>query len=403
MFFLLAAALARAADPLADADTLDPDALVRAALDVNPGIDAAEAALAAARARVDVAGAWDDPRVAVGVAPLSVDAHAFGWSVDVEQDLPLWGMRRLGKDMAAADADAADARLGMMRLEMARMAAMLATDWWSVHRQIVLMEETMQAVDASRDAALARYAAGKGTNADTLALVAESAAILAEHHAMQFERDVVGARINALLRRAPDAPVPPPPPALPAAAVPEGDADRPEAEEAAAMVRAAEAEVRMAKRARLPMVGWMAGWDTMQEMPEHRLMAGVMVEVPLAQAARAGAVAEAEAGRSRAQAEAARMEDAVALSVAEARLRWRGQEAALSVIEGELIPAAEARVETARAAWAAGAGDVRTLLDAERGLRDARTRQALAAAALALRAAELRLALGALPGDGGAR
>lgn len=400
MFLLLAAALARAADPLGEA--LDRDALIRAVLDANPEVAAAEAALDAARAHVDVVGRVPDPTLEVGVAPLSVNAHTFGWSAQVMQDLPLWGMRRTEKDMASADADAAEAQLAMMRLDLARMAAMLWADWWAIHRQIALMEASLRAVDDSRDAALSRYAAGRGASVDTLALATQSAAILAEHHLMEFEREVVRARVNALLHRPSDTALPPPPDTLLADGA-EGEPDRPELVEADAMVRAAEAGVAMARRERLPMVGVMAGWDTMQEMPEHRLMAGVTVALPLSTRSRAGAVAEAEALRDRAEAERARMADAVALSVVEARLRWEGQKAATEVIEAELLPLARAQVEAARAAWAAGATDVRTLLDAERSLLDAEIRHATAAAALAMRAAELQIALGALPGDGGPR
>lgn len=391
MFFLLCA-LARAGDPIAPAGTLDRDALVAVVLAQNPGLAEAQAALAAARAQVPRT--WSDPMLELMVAPGGAAMGMPGARARLEQPLPGLGMPALARDMVAAEVDAEGARLAMMRRDMARMATMAFVDWWAMHEEIALMEEAMDAADAARDAALARYGTGLGGAADALAFSAESAAILAEHHLMEFEREAMGAQLNLLLHRAPDAPLPPPPDALPALADPPAAAPRrPEAAEADAMVAMAEVEVAMARRERLPMLGVMAEWDTMAPMPEERGMVGIAVELPLAQRRRAAAVDVAEAERARAVAERARMLDELALAEEVARLRLDGQLARLSVIERELLPAAQARVDASRAAFAAGTGEVQGLLDAERGLRDARLLQVRAAAGAQLHAADLALLL----------
>jgi outer membrane protein TolC len=166
------------------------------------------------------------------------------------------------------------------------------------------------------------------------------------------------------------------------------------------MTRAAESEARMARADRLPMVGVMAGWDAMQAMPEDRLMAGLTVQVPLDQHARAATQDAADAGVRATEAEAARTRDQVALDIATAEHRYRGQVATLDTIERALLPVARARVAAARSGFAAGTADVRTLLEAERAALDTEIRREQATATLVLRAREVELAHG-VPFPGG--
>lgn len=396
---LVAAALAASpAEPQAE-EPWDRVSLTLAVLAANPEIAEAEAALKAARAHTDVVGPWDNPMVDLSIAPLSVTSGMIGWNAQISQDLPLWGMRRAAKDMAGADADAAEAMLGAMRLELARMTAMAWADWYVVHSEISLMGHTIELLKHIEQSATARLGAGQGSQLDALQTRAEAAALAASLPGLEAERDVVAAQINTLLHRPLETRVPPPPeasvPAAPGAAT---SAARPEVVEAEAMVRAAQASERMARLERLPMIGWMLEWDGMQEMPEMRLMGGVSVEIPLALRSRAGAVREGQANVAVAEAARARTADAVSLDVRTAQVRYSGQAAAVGVIDAQLLPAAHARVDAARAAFAAGMEGVRPLLDAERAALEAEIRRVQALAALQLRAADLEIALGRIPG-----
>lgn len=410
---IIASALAASPAELQAEGPWDRVSLTLAVLAANPEIAEAEAALKAARAHVDVVGAWDDPMVDLGIAPLSVTSGMIGWNAQISQELPLWGMRRAAKDMAGADAEAAEAQLGMMRLDLARMTAMAWADWYVVHGELSLMGRTLGLLKHIEEAATARLGSGQGSQLDALQTRVEAAGLAASLPALEAERDVVAAQINTLLHRPVQTLVPPPPlrqpgPAAQGNGVPglatTTSSGRPEVVEAEAMLRAAEASERMARLERLPMIGWMVEWDGMREgagagMGDMRLMGGVSVEIPLALRSRAGAVREGEASVAMAEAAQARMADAVSLDVQTAQLRYAGQAAAVAVIDTQLLPAAQARVESARAAFAAGMEGVRPLLDAERGALDAEIRHVQAQAALQLRAADLEIALGRIPGD----
>lgn len=370
----------------------------RAVLEANPEVLSAAATLARARALAEAAAPWPDPMVDLSVAPLSLGAMP-GWQVEARQDLPAWGVRRAARDMAEADADAAARGLDMMRLELAEMAAMAWADWYLVHREVALNEATLEVLAHTRATTLSRVATGAATDLDVLSVDAEIGWLTTRAVSLRSERDVVAIRINTLVHRPPDEAVDAPPDAVdvptPAAA-----GERPELAEAAAMTRAAEAEVRMARGDRLPMLGVMTGWDAMEEMPEARWMAGVSVQVPLDQGARAAAVDAAEAGVDAARAEALDVGDRVRERAATAERRYRSDGEVLDALQRQVVPVARARVAAARAGYASGTVELRQLLDAERAGLEAATRLEQQLATLVLRARELELAQGVLlPGD----
>lgn len=368
----IAAALAAAPELAGPDGSLDRERLVEAVFASNAELAWSDAEAGLAAAQVGAAGAVPDPMLDLEAAPLSFGMEEPGWRVGLSQELPLWGMRRNEKAMAAAGADAATARAAMMRRDMGRMASMAWVDWWMMHRELRLTEEAQLFADQARDAALRRYATGRGDSPETLALSAESSMLLAMRRGMEAEVDLVRARINNLLHREADSALPPPPPSLPAPPPPGPAEASPEADEAEAMARMAAAGLSMARRASLPMIGWMAGWDAMEEMLDHRLMLGLSVELPLAVRSRAGGVAAAEAEARRVDAERAAMLDRLALARAEARIRRDGARAQLELLRREVLPAAEARVAATRAAFATGSSSVQALLDAERFLRETR-------------------------------
>ena len=388
--FTLFATLALAADPA----TLALDDLTRTVLDANPEAAAASATLEQARAQATAAAPWPDPMVDLSVAPLTLTGMP-GWQVEVRQDLPLWGTRRAARDMADADADAASWRLEMMRLDLAEMAAMAWADWYAVHREVDLTAATVAVLQETRATTLSRIAVGRATDLDVLQVDAELGWLRTRARSLAAERDVVAVRINTLLHRSANEPVGPPPIRL-TAPTPTTGGERPELAESAAMTRAAEAEERMARADRLPMLGVMTGWDAMQAMPEDRWMVGVSVQVPLDQRSRAAKVDAASAGVTVARAEASGIEDRVAEQVATAERRFRGDLEVLDGLVSDVLPVARTRVAAARSGYAAGTVDLRQLLEAERSGLDAGTRYEQQLATVVLRARELELARGIL-------
>jgi outer membrane protein TolC len=377
--------------PLA-AGELDLDAFTSAVLAANPEAAVAAATVEEARARAIGSAPWPSPMVDLSLAPLAL-ADMPAWEARVEQPLPLWGMRRAASAMGEADAEAAEARLEMVRLDLAWMAAMAWSAWYRLHRELGLVADTDAILRELRATTLSRVASGRATDLAVLEVDAERAWLAARALGLEAERDVVAARINTLLHR----PVPTAVDAPPITLVvpdPRAGAGRPEPVERAAMTRAAEADARMARAGRLPMLGVMAGWEAMAAMPEERLMTGVSIEVPLDQGALGARVAAAEARVEAARAAEAQAGDRVAEAEAAAARRLRAERETLDALDQLVLPVARARVSAARAGFAAGTSDLRSVLDAERADLAARVSREQALAGVVLRVRELELARG---------
>ena len=128
--------------------------------------------------------------------------------------------------------------------------------------------------------------------------------------------------------------------------------------------------------------------------PDHRLMVGVGIEVPLQLPARRAEIREAEA-RSRAAASLRQgTEDALSRELESARARYAEARHVLRLYDHRLLPAARTRVRVAQAAFESGSEDFDTLIDAERGLRGAELGRAEAVAQVWTRHAELLVASG---------
>ncbi len=400
MLVLAVVAVAGAADPLAPKGFLDREALVAAVVAANPEVEAAQGALDAAKARREGAGAWRDPMVDVSFAPVGIAYGMVGVSAVVSQDLPLWGVRGIAKDMADAETDAYTARLDAMRLDLARMATMAWGDWYVVTRRIDLIDDTVGILRAHAAATTDRLAVGKGFAQDALQAEADAQTLSIEKIDLRGERDLVQMEINTLLHRPLDTPLPPPPTAFePTPPVPPGVPSRPEIAESAAMVHMSDGAIAMARADRLPMIGLMAGWDAMA-VPEDRLMTGLSIQVPLWARPRAAAVHDAEGRATESRAMQFAVQDRVAQDIAANERRYQAQRETVDAIGTGLVPIARARVDAARTAFAAGMDDVRPLLDAERAFLDAEVRYEQALADLAVRAADVDLAMGRLPGGG---
>jgi cobalt-zinc-cadmium efflux system outer membrane protein len=385
---------------------LERDELVATALARNPTIPAAEAAVRAARERARQAGALDDPMGAAMVAPLSLGGGdaPLGYEVRASQSLPYPGKRELRRTVAEREADAAEQRLEQARLDLVAMASTLFADYHLVAQHQEVIAEHVALLQAFQRVATARYAAGLLSQQAPLQAELELAQMLQEQAKLRAQDRVLTAQLNALLHRAADAPLPPPAAASlpPSRRVAEEALDaalsgRPEALAQRAEVDARGAAVELARRGRYPDFEVMAAYSSMWDMPEHRLMLGVGVNLPLFRRRIRAEVAEAEAMLAAAEAERERIDDAFRARLAEA---VAGVEEALEQValyEDRVLPAARDQVKAARAAFESGAEPMLSLIEAERGLRSAELGYHEVVAAYFRHAAEAERQLGRLP------
>jgi outer membrane protein, heavy metal efflux system len=395
---------------LASAKQLERSAFVRAVLDANPSLEMGRSAVQAARARARQAGAFEDPMLELGLAPLSIAAPdvPVGYELMISQKLPWFGKRRLELALADAEIEASRADYEALRRELALGAVALYDQYYVNARSSELNAQHLELVKTMRDAVTAALEVGRAGAQDPLSAEAELGHL--EHDAvkLQIEREVTVAQMNELLHRAPELPLPPPPRELPRAqradvaslATLEGRAIASSSELQALRLRARaeQARAERAEREGYPDVTVSASYNSMWDMPEHRLMVGLGFNLPLQGGPRAAAADEARAMRAGLESEAARQTDATRTRVFVTLKQLQESEHVIRLYETRLVPLAQKRVEAARSGFATGRAEFSSMIDAERALRAAELELLLARAEQYRRGAELERALGRVPG-----
>lgn len=388
--------------------TLEAEELVSAALSRSPTLPAAEAAVRAARERARQVGALEDPMAAVMVAPLSLGGGdaALGYEVRASQRLPYPGKRPLRRAVATAEAEGAEQELAQARLDVATSASTLFADYHLVAEHQEVVAEHVALLEAFQRVATARYAAGLAPQQAPLQAELELGEMLQEQVSLRARERVLRAQINALLHRAADAPLPPPapldlpssPPTASLEVTKEALTGRPEARAQQAEVAARRAALDLTRRGLYPDLELMAGYSSMWDMPEHRLVVGAGVNLPFFSRRRIRAeIAEAEARVAEAEAEQQRIDDTFQARLAEATASTDEASQHLQLFRDRVLPAARDQVEAARAAFESGEQPMLALIEAERGLRSAELGYHEVVAAYLRQAAEVERQLGRLP------
>jgi outer membrane protein TolC len=399
---------AHADDPFAGHAALERRALIEAVLAKNPTLASARWAWRAALARHPQDTALDDPTLEYAVGPRSFgsssvdDAHR----VVLAQALPFPGKLALRGEIALAEAEAAARDHEAVRLRLATLASLLFDEHYLLARKLAVNEAHRAHLSELRAIAVARYEAGSASQQDPLEAELAEAELLHREVELRADQRITAERLNVLLHRAPELPLPPPPAAL-EVLEPAGPKDallsraregRPELHAAEARVRAREAAVALAQREYLPDLRVLGGYDSFWEESDQRPLVGLELNLPLQRARRAAALDEAEASLEAARSESLALGDEVRLSVERALAELAEAHHALQIFRDRMLPAARDRVASARAAFETGQSDFSTVIDAERDLRDAELGYEETVAAVSRRHAELARATGALPG-----
>ncbi len=398
-----AAARASASEPFEGQASLERAALIEAALERNPGLDAARSAWRAALARYPQVTALEDPMLDGALAPASFGSNAVdtGYRVGLSQALPFPGKRGLRGEMALAEAEASAQEFESERLALAAAASQLFDEYYLAARASEQNARHLALVEELSHVALARYEAGSASQQDALLAEADLAELM--HHKIELETSQrrTAERINTLLHRLPELPLPPPPATLAApvdapldaaALTQRALAERPELRAARARIDARERAVALARRAYFPDFTLSGGYDRFWQ--EHALqpVVGLALNVPLQLGRRDGALDEAHAELARARSQAQREEDAVRFDVARAIDRLREAHHLLELTSDRMLPVSRDRLVASRAAFEAGRGSFLELIDAERGVRSAELDYEVAVVTLWRRHAELGLA-----------
>lgn len=181
----------------------------------SPRLEAARQMAAAAKARVAPARTLPDPQIQFGL--MNRNLPGFGLQdplgmnqVQVMQMVPIAGQLGLAGRVAKAQAGAATARAADLAWDLRARAAMLFYELYQLDRSIEVAVTTQGLLRDIGSTARTMYSVGQGRQADVLRAQIEVDRMTEELARMGAMRDGAAARLNALLNRPTDTPVPSP-------------------------------------------------------------------------------------------------------------------------------------------------------------------------------------------------
>lgn len=421
------------ARPLAEGtqDTTTLEALIARALEVHPSVRAAEERVRAARARVIPAGTWPDPMLMTGIQNLPVTDPGFGDEmtmkmVGVSQTIPYPGRTRLRRGAADAEAAGAEARARAARLALTQRVRDVFYELAYLDQALEILARNQELLAGFIRITESRYGVGTGTQQDVLKARVEAAMLAEQAAALTEQRRAAQARLNELLDRYSEVPVPPVrmPERIARLAAPSSPgavrfvspalgaraagsplpplltleelavANSPELAEQEAMVQAAAARVDLARLEVRPDVDVSLQYGQRDGMPDM-ISATVAVPLPLNRQRRQD-LGVAEAHAELAAAEAARHEarNRVRLEVARLYSELERDRTQLALYVGSIVPQARASLESATAGYQVGRVDLLALLDAQATLFNYETEYHRLLSDFAQRLAEMERVVG---------
>ncbi|UCH83668.1 MAG: TolC family protein [Candidatus Latescibacterota bacterium] len=386
--------------------TLVREDLIGAVLERNPGMAQAQNAWQAAAERPDQVKAWEDLRAMYAFGPQSIGSDRFGWQAAIEQRFPWFGKKGFAQEAAEANADALAGEFATVQLQLAYRASLLFDDYFLIERALEVNQQHIDLLSDLKKSAESMYAAGLALQVNPLQADVELAHTEHARLILQADRDIVRARINGLLHRAPESPLPPPPDAQPVprletlvdtALADSALVNRPDLRSIEARVLSAEASRRLAGREYWPDFSLFLSHNTMWQHPDHRTMLGIRLNVPLQLGRRGAAAREAEANIKMWRNRHAVLSDQVRVDVIEARRRAREAIDIAALYEERLVPVSRDQVNAARSAFEAGRLDFSRVIDAEKNLRTVELEYLDAIASAYRHLADLDRTVGVIP------
>ena len=350
--------------------------------------------LAAARALTDAAAALipgaklpPDPQLQLGAMNFSLPGFDTNMptsmmpSIQLMQMLPFPGKLSLSGDIARQSRDAAREQAEETWWELRAEVAMRFYELYSADRQLVTMRETVKLLENFKQVARAMYGAGEGRQADVLRASVDVARMQADIKRMEAMRTAAAARLNGLLNRPAETPIPtvaePPLPATVAGAETLNawaEATRPMLARGRVLIDQADSRVRLARREIWPdfTLGVQYGQrpgsssDGMESGTER--MGSVMLgfSVPVFTNQRQKKMQEeARAMRAMASADLADMRAQVNARIGELLAELERSRALVELYRREVLPQAQATVQSALSSYRVGQVDFMTLVDGQ--------------------------------------
>lgn len=356
------------------------DELLLIAHRLSPALAARALESDAATARVDAAGALEDPRLTI-TSDEDRDDHGSRKNkmiYGVEQEIPLWGKRDLRRGIAVAEADGAQARQKQAGLELDAEIKIAFAAYYRTSRALSIQDDVHALLHTVSESAQGRYAQGLGTQADAIRAEVEKSRLLLERQRLERDRRVAAARLNTLLARPAGAALAEPVELRP---LPKSDEltldhllelarqNNPQVATAAAEITAAEGDRQLVERSWYPDITLGAG-AIQREDGADGFIVSAGIRVPLQWGLRKAQAREATAklGAARLRRDDELLELEGSLESALADLDAARQSGA--VLTDELTPQVTAAYQSALSAYQIGRGDLTSVLEAAQHVQE---------------------------------
>jgi outer membrane protein, heavy metal efflux system len=347
----------------------------------NPRLKAARAMTDATGARESMAGLLPDPTFQLGAMNLAMPGFSASMpnsmvpSARAMMMVPFPGKLGLSGRIAGQSTSMAEAGALEVWWEVRSQAAMAFYEIWQADRQIEVMRKTLGLLHDFEQVARAMYASGAGRQSDVLRANVEVARMDAEIIRMHAMRQGAAARLNALIDRPADAPVDSPRLGALPATVPVTDTlrawaalGRPMLERSRIGVEQAETRRSLAHREIWPdfTVGIEYGQRPMADGTARMASAMIGFSLPIFAGRRQLRMRdEAVAMEQMARAELSEMQAGVDARIGELLADLERTRSLVRLYRTEILPQADANVQSAFSSYRVGAVDFMTLVDAE--------------------------------------
>jgi outer membrane protein, heavy metal efflux system len=376
----------------------------------NPSLEAMVAAWQSVAQLYPQRVTLDDPMLMGMIAPQSAASNVTetAYALQLNQKLPWLGKRRLRGAVADADADAAYQEAEDSRLQVRLAADMAFFEYFLAARLFEINQENSRKVEELRDTAQARYRANLVTQQDVLQAELELAELARRQLELSRMQQVAVARINTLLRRWPDAPLPPPPASLDPPLQPADPnllwqtalQQRPDLAALAWRVQSEEAALELAYKNFYPDFDVFGRYDTFWQPASTqgplRAQLGVAMNLPIYREKLQAAVAEAQFRVNRRRAEFEQRSLEIQYEVVSAAQQVEESRKTVELYSQRLVPTADQNVAAANANYKVNKLNFIELAIAQRQLISMRERQVEALIVYHRRLAELNRVTGGI-------
>jgi len=389
-------------------ESLDLAVYLHEVLARNRSLQSMIAAWQAAAQKYPQAVALDDPMFTAMSAPASWssdDVNA-AYLLGGSQKIPWWGKRSLRGQVAQAEANAASMDVADARLQLTQAAHLAYFDYYLVHRQLELTDANVRSLQEFQATARRQYEANLVMQQDVLQAEVELAEGERRRIELERMRRTSIARLNTLVHRPPDCPVPPPPASLSIDGTPApaellrqlAQQQRPDLASMRAKIQAESASVSLAYKEFYPdfevMGRYDRFWQPTDAFGDLQGQFGVNMNVPIYLEKRRAVAREAMFKLRRQRADYDQRIDDVNQEVESAYAQVVEMQAIVELYVHRTLPAAERNVTSARADYVANRGDFLRLVSAQRQSLMLREKHQEAVVGYLSRRAELERAIG---------